>query len=290
MLGQDHGDAQVVDEAQDGGQHLLGRGRVEGRGRLVEDQDPRTGGEHRADRDALLLPAGEVAQRPAAEIGDPQQVEGLLDAGAHRRGWHGELLHGVRELLLDDVGHEAVDGILPDEADEIRELARPVLPRIASAHDDPAGEGTAGEVRDKPVDRPQQRGLARARRSRDEAQLALGDLERHVVDGRPDGVRVRHADAIEHDHERTSAARGSRAGRRLASAAARSGGRGAKTAGRAATSSPTVGSGGSWGHSIGARATWRLAGSSATPATTSASEAAALPITAHSAAIHRSGR
>ena len=62
VLGQHHGHPEVVDEAGDGGQHLLGGGGVERRGGLVEDQDPRVGGEHRTDGDPLLLTARELVR------------------------------------------------------------------------------------------------------------------------------------------------------------------------------------------------------------------------------------
>ena len=55
---------EVVHQPVQRGEHVLGRGRVERGGRLVEHQHPRVGGQHRADRDPLLLAAGERAQRP----------------------------------------------------------------------------------------------------------------------------------------------------------------------------------------------------------------------------------
>jgi hypothetical protein len=56
VLGHEHRDAEVVHQPGDGGQHLLGGAGVQRRGRLVEHQHPRVGGEDRADRDPLLLP------------------------------------------------------------------------------------------------------------------------------------------------------------------------------------------------------------------------------------------
>ena len=47
-------------------QHLLGRGRVQRGGGLVEHQHPRVHGQHRADGDPLLLAAGQGAQRRGA--------------------------------------------------------------------------------------------------------------------------------------------------------------------------------------------------------------------------------
>ena len=64
-------------------------------------------GQHRTDRDALLLSARKHAQRPIAEIGDAEEVESLLDSLPHHVGRQAELLHRVGKLLLDGVGDEA---------------------------------------------------------------------------------------------------------------------------------------------------------------------------------------
>ncbi|CAM5678635.1 hypothetical protein SRIMM317S_03249 [Streptomyces rimosus subsp. rimosus] len=58
VLGQQDRGAEVVHQTLQYGEHLFGGGRVEGRGRLVQDQHLGVGGEHRAG-DALLLAAGE---------------------------------------------------------------------------------------------------------------------------------------------------------------------------------------------------------------------------------------
>ena len=115
---------EVVHQPGERGQHLLGRGRVERRGRLVEHEQPRVHGQHRADRDPLLLPAGERAQVAGAQVGDAEQVEGLLDPAAHGVGGQAELLHAVGELLLDGVGDEAGGRVLPDVPDDVGALAR----------------------------------------------------------------------------------------------------------------------------------------------------------------------
>ena len=86
VLGEQHGDAEVVHEASDGREHVLGRVRVERGRRFVEHERARVRGEHGTDRDSLLLPARERAERPGAELGDPEEVERLLDALAHHVG------------------------------------------------------------------------------------------------------------------------------------------------------------------------------------------------------------
>ena len=163
VLGDEHGDPQVVDQPGDRGQHLLGRGGVERRGGLVEHEHPRVRGQDRADRHALLLSAGQVAQRAAAQLGDAEQVERLLDPLAHDVGRQPELLHAVGELLLDGVGDEAGERVLADHADEVGQLARWVVRGVQAVDGHPARQQSAGEVRHQPVDGPEQRRLADAR-------------------------------------------------------------------------------------------------------------------------------
>ena len=104
VLGKQNGDAEVVHEALQCGEHFLSCGRVEGGGRLVEDEHPRVRGEHRADRHALTLTSRQRAQCAVTQVGQPEQVEGLLHATTHDVGREADRLHPVGELVLDDVG------------------------------------------------------------------------------------------------------------------------------------------------------------------------------------------
>ena len=184
VLGQQHGDAEVVDQPGDRGQHLLGRRRVEGRGRLVEDQDAGVGGQHRADGDPLLLAAGELVQRPVAQLGDAEQVEGLLDPLAHDVGRDGQLLHAVGQLLLDRVGDEAGQRVLADDADDVGQLPGLVGPRVAAvdrtrpASVPPVKWGTS------PLTAPSSVDLPTPGPPDDERQLALVDAQVHVAQHR----------------------------------------------------------------------------------------------------------
>ena len=153
VLGHHDGDAEVVDEAGDGGEHLLGGRRVERRGRLVEHEDARVGGEHRADGDTLLLPARQRAQGAAAQVGDAEEVERLLDPLAHHRLRHRELLHGVGQLLLHGVGDEAGQRVLAHHAHHVGQVAGRVVAGVAAVDDHPPGEVAAGEVGHQAVDR-----------------------------------------------------------------------------------------------------------------------------------------
>src|SRR5262249_56212217 len=63
----------------------LGRGRVEARGRLVEQENLRLFGEGARQRQPLLLAAGELSRRAAAEAGKADDSGELVDAGSALR-------------------------------------------------------------------------------------------------------------------------------------------------------------------------------------------------------------
>ena len=199
VLGDDDGDGEVVDEPGDGGEHLLGARGVQGRGRLVEQDDARVGGEHRPDGHPLLLAAAQLAQRHVAQLGDAEQVEGLLDALAHRVRRQPELLHAVGELLLDGVGDEAGQRVLAHDPDEVGEVAGPGVTRVAAVQAHVPGEGAAGEVGHPPAHGAEQRGLARAGAPDDQGQLALVDGEVDVAQHGMGRSRQGHRDAGEGD-------------------------------------------------------------------------------------------
>ena len=58
-------------------------GRIEVRGRLVEDQDARARRQDAGQRQALLLAAGQPVRAPPLRAREPDLVEDLRDAGAH---------------------------------------------------------------------------------------------------------------------------------------------------------------------------------------------------------------
>ena len=97
---------------------------IERRRRLVEDEHAGVRGERGADRGALELAARELAQRAVPQVGEPEQVERLLDALAHDVGRDRELLHAVRELFFERVGDAARERVLADDADDVGQLAR----------------------------------------------------------------------------------------------------------------------------------------------------------------------
>ncbi len=125
-------------------------------------------------------PPDSVRSGRLSQLGDAEQVERLLDPLAHDVGGHGQLLHGVGQLLLHRVGDEARQGVLAHHAHHVGQLAGRVGAGVAPVDHDPPGEVAAGEVGHQAVDGAEERRLAGAGRAHDDAQLALGDGEVHL--------------------------------------------------------------------------------------------------------------
>ena len=104
--------------------------------------------------------AGQGAQVAAAQVGDAEQVQGLLDPAAHRVRRQAELLHAVGELLLDGVGDEPGGRVLADVPDHVRALPRRRLDDADPVEQHVAVEGAAGEPRHQAGDHAEQRRLA----------------------------------------------------------------------------------------------------------------------------------
>ena len=204
VFGHHHRDAEVVHEAGDRREHLFGRGGIEGGGGLVEHEHLRVCGEHGADGDPLQLARGELVERAVAEVGEAEQVEGLLDALAHHVGRDRELFHAVRELFFERVGHAAGEWILGQHAHDVGELARRVRARIAAVDRHASAEHAAGEVRHQTVDRAEQGRLAGSGAADHHAQLARGNRQVDVVQDGAIRVGIGDRHALEADHARVS--------------------------------------------------------------------------------------
>ena len=68
---------QVGGQASHHGEHLADQLRIERRGRLVEEHHLGVHGKSTGDRDALLLPAGELNRVLVGLFGKPHQLEEL---------------------------------------------------------------------------------------------------------------------------------------------------------------------------------------------------------------------
>jgi hypothetical protein len=204
VLGEYDGKPKVMHQAGDRCQHLLGGNRIQRGSRLVEHQHARVSRQHRADRDPLLLAAGDLMQGPLAQLRQAQQIERLLHALTHHLGRDCQLLHSVGELLLDGVGDKPSERVLSDDADYVGQLTRRVRGRVTAGNRHPAGEGTAGEMRHQPVDRAEQGRLADARAPDHETQLPLREVQRDLTQHRSLGPIVGDRDAVEVDQADTS--------------------------------------------------------------------------------------
>ena len=173
----DDRDPEVMNQAGHGGQDVLGRRRIEGRCGFIQHDDTRMVGEHRADRDPLLLTPRQCAQRTMAQIRDSEQVERLLDPLTHHVRTDGELFHPVGELVFNDVGDEPRERILSDDTDDLCQLARRVGSGAFSVHGHRSRQESAGEVGHQAVDRSEQGRLAGSRGADHDAQLPLGDRQ-----------------------------------------------------------------------------------------------------------------
>ena len=138
VLGHDHGETEIMDEAGECVEDFFGRGRIERGGRLVEHEHTRGGGEHRPDGDALLLATGEGAQGSIAQLLEPQEIECVLHPPTHRLGRHAEILHCVGQFVLDPFGDEAGQRVLAHEADDVGQVPRPVVSGRPAVHRDRA--------------------------------------------------------------------------------------------------------------------------------------------------------
>ena len=194
---------QVADEVQHGG---LGGG-IQGRGRLVEDQEPWIGGEGHGDHDALEHPAAGlvgVGARHAARVGQAHRREDIshasLGVGAGQAPAH---LKGLGHLLAEAQARvQRREGVLrhqrqarPPDAHhlprvEIQEAA-PLEGHRARTHGARRGEvahdGQGG------------RGLARPRLADQAARLAGQDVKGEVAD-RLDpaaAVPIGHREAVD---------------------------------------------------------------------------------------------
>ena len=132
VLGHQHGEPEVVHEALHRRQDVLGCRGVERRGRLVQHQYARVRSEHRADRHPLRLATGQRGHRPVAQLDEPEQIEGVLDAATHHVGRQGQRFHRVGQLVLDGVGDERGRWVLRDDADDIGQLARRMVAGVAA--------------------------------------------------------------------------------------------------------------------------------------------------------------
>jgi hypothetical protein len=214
--------AAVPVQAHQQAEQLLRRDRVELARRLVQQQQARAGRQHRGDRDALRLAAGERLGLAPGEVRDARQHQRLLRPQRDLGRVRGEVLQPERGLAIDPAEHDLGLRILEHEPGAAGDLAGAGHPRVESRGHHLAGELAPVEVGDQPERRAQQRRLAAARVAGEQHQLALGDLERHTVQRRRAAARVAVGDLVQRQraHRITTVAAPSAAPTAAASASA----------------------------------------------------------------------
>ncbi len=191
---------QVADQSGEGGQNVLGRLGIERRGGLVQHEHPRLGGQHGADGHPLALARGQGGDRPIAQVGQPEQIEGVLYPATHHVGGQAELLHRPCQLVFDHVGDEAVVHPLGKVADDRGQVAWRGGGRGHAVDGDRPGQHAPGEAGDQPRNRSQQRALARTGRPDHQRQVALRNGQIDAVEHDRGLVVVGEGDVVEADH------------------------------------------------------------------------------------------
>src|SRR5690606_27843855 len=196
LVGDARGLLHVVGDDDDG--ELLGevdhelfdagrRDRVEGRARLVHEDDLGLEGDGAGDAQALLLAAGEGEGALLEIVLDlvPQGglLEGVLDDGVALGAARAVDPGAVGDVVVDRFGERV--GLLEDHADAAADLDgvdAGVVDVLAVVGDGALDAGAGDEVVHA-VERAQEGGLAAARGPDEGGDLVLGDGEVHALDG-----------------------------------------------------------------------------------------------------------
>jgi hypothetical protein len=127
------------------------------------------------ERDALRLPARELAGPPVHQRADVEQRRGGLDAA--RDLGLGQLAAPESERQVVEHRHLRVQRVVLEHHRDVP------LARRDPVHDPVADQHLAGRHRLETRQHPQRRGLARARRPDEHHELAVTDVEREAAHG-----------------------------------------------------------------------------------------------------------
>ena len=186
-----HAQAQLLDlEA-----HLRAQLGVEVGQRLVEQEHLGVAHDAAAERDALLLAAGELA-RPALEQRlDRQDLGGAAHGGVDLRLCDVAVAQAEGQVVVH--AHVLVERVVLEHHGDVAVLRLQVV-------DDPVadGDGAAGDVL-QPRDHAQRRRLAAARRPHQHDELVVGDVQVEVLDGDDAAVGLVHVRERDLGHAQT---------------------------------------------------------------------------------------
>jgi len=186
----DGGDAEPVVELLQRGAHADAELGVQVRERLVHQERLRLAGDRAAHRHALPLAARKLRRTTVEQVIEAEQLRDLVHAARDLRLRRASDLQAVREVLPH--AHVRVERVALEYHGDVA-AARCEIGDLSAADRDQA-------VRDllEPRDHAQQRGLPAAGRPDQNEELAVGDLERNVVD-RSHVAREQLGDVLEMD-------------------------------------------------------------------------------------------
>ena len=185
-------------EVEAGVDDQVGTGRVELRGRLVENEAGWPQHQCGSDGDPLPLAARERRQAAAAEPERADPIQRLLDAAGHRPGLHAEVLEPEGDLAVDEIEHGLRLQVLEDEPDLVGQPPGRRAQHVEAADHGAAADATSVQMRHEPVAEPQERRLAAARGAGDDRQPGP-ERNRRAAQRRDGGARVRIGQLVDRD-------------------------------------------------------------------------------------------
>src|SRR5215211_1453114 len=193
-VGDDDDSGTRLVKAPDQIHHAALLGVVQPRGRLVQDQDLRTHGQDRCDRDPLALALGESERIFVSAPLHSHGAEGFLDPLLYLLLIHVPDLRPERHLVEDGVREDLVVRVLEDVPDGLAEPAQPLLYGLF-----PTSPHRALGRFQQPVEVLDERGLARPVLSQNGQKLAPPDGKVHPLE-RDHAVRIAVREPLDLDH------------------------------------------------------------------------------------------
>ena len=179
-----HGDAQPAIDVLKQREYRLRGHRVERAGGLVAQKHLGIGGQRPGNGHALLLAAGQLRRIGVRLVGQPDDLQQLLDALVGLGLGHAGDLQRIADVARDGLLHQQVE-LLKDHAHALAHGAQVLLVHRQNVLS--VDEDAALGRRVQAVDAADQRGLARAAHADDAVNIALAYGQTHVVQRRDGG-------------------------------------------------------------------------------------------------------
>ena len=179
LLGQHHRHPEPHDLVE----KLLGPGRIELRGRLVEQNHARSQRDRRGEAHALKLAARELSSSAVGKMLSTDELECLLHSAANLGRRRAEVLETKGDLVRDLGHHNLLLGVLKDARNRPGEVGRTRGPRVVAPELDGAAKSPTMEMRHEASEGSQERRLPGAGRPEERNQLSRLERQRHIDQG-----------------------------------------------------------------------------------------------------------